>query len=72
MTTSRLEHSIERDGDFRIASTGAKATVVAADCVTIDVTSRGVGMYQCVVDFTDGARQSCAVTVGSDGRWVTQ
>jgi hypothetical protein len=69
INSAYLEKSIVKNGDFSSGAT--KATATAATCTPAEVTANGAGTYRCMIDFSDGDRQSFAVTVGPDGKWVT-
>lgn len=69
-TAGSLETSIVASGDFKTSS-GATAKAVDATCTPDTVDENGVGKYRCMIDFADKSRASYVVTVGADGKWVT-
>jgi hypothetical protein len=42
-----------------------------ASCVAMSVDDAGVGTYRCIVDYDDDSRLSYQVTMGADGKWVS-
>jgi hypothetical protein len=69
MTTTQLDTDLVQSGDWKTAL-GTSATATSAICVTDHVAQNGAGTYRCVVDFTDGSRESILVTVDDSGTYV--
>lgn len=65
-----LQEEIVANSDFK-TSEGETAEVSAATCSAMGVDQSGVGVYQCVIDFASGQRQSQTINVDATGAWVT-
>lgn len=69
VSTTSLEDSIVRDGDFTDPF-GAAAVVQSALCTAGEVDAGGAGAYRCLVGFAGGRSESYQVTVDANGGWV--